>query len=210
MTAYLKDKGIKLLTYINPFFANVTNLPHRLNYFEIGDKQGYFIKDTNNKTFLAKSLSIEFATLDLTNQKARDWIKSIIKDNLIEEANSSGYMADFGEYLPLYGINIYDGSSPDWYHNHYPIEWSKINYEILNEQKNSETDLLYFMRSGFSTSTRYASLFWQGDQLASWDGYDGLQSVLYSHFNGGITGNSITHSDIGGYNIVPKFNYNRT
>jgi alpha-glucosidase len=37
--------------------------------------------------------------VDLTNPEAYDWIKTIIKDNLIG-LGLDGWMADFGEYLP--------------------------------------------------------------------------------------------------------------
>lgn len=47
------------------------------------------------------SLSIEFCMLDTTNPAAVTWIKNIIKDQLIAEAQSSGWMCDFGEYLPF-------------------------------------------------------------------------------------------------------------
>ena len=41
-----------------------------------------------------------------------------------------------------------------------------------------------------------------GDQLVSWDGYDGLQSAITGAVSSGLTGSALTHSDIGGYNSV--------
>lgn len=39
--------------------------------------------------------------IDLTNPGAREWMKNIIVDNLIEEGQSYGWMLDFGEYTPF-------------------------------------------------------------------------------------------------------------
>lgn len=52
-----------------------------------------------------KSISIEFATIDLSNPKAKEWIKNIIKNNLLKEGKAIGWMADFGEYTPVDAVN---------------------------------------------------------------------------------------------------------
>lgn len=56
---------------------------------------------------MIKSVSIEFAMVDLTNPYARQWIKSIIKDNLIGEGKAFGWMLDFGEYTP-FDVKLYN------------------------------------------------------------------------------------------------------
>ena len=45
-------------------------------------------------------------------------------------------------------------------------------------------------------------VFWEGDQLVSWDADDGLKSAILGALSSGMTGHSITHTDIGGYNVV--------
>ena len=53
-----------------------------------------------------------------------------------------------------------------------------------------------------------------GDQLTTFDRYDGLHSALIGLLNGGMTGFSIGHSDIGGYTSLNDTehlqNYKRT
>jgi alpha-glucosidase len=51
-----------------------------------------------------------FATLDFTNPAAVDFYKNIIKQNVLEGAASSGYMCDFGEYIPFDAL-MFDGQS---------------------------------------------------------------------------------------------------
>ena len=41
-----------------------------------------------------------------------------------------------------------------------------------------------------------------GDQLTTLDKLDGLQSALIGQMNGGVSGMTIGHSDIGGYTSV--------
>ena len=57
--------------------------------------------------------------VDFTNPAAYDWMKDIIKENLVKEGRAGGWMHDFGEYLPFDAV-LYDGSDPMEYHNQYP------------------------------------------------------------------------------------------
>ncbi len=65
------------------------------------------------------------------------------------------------------------------------------------------------MRSGSTHSPSVSSLFWLGDQLVTWDHYDGLGSAIIGAINSGLSGYTMTHSDIGGYTsiIIPVLRY---
>ena len=41
-----------------------------------------------------------------------------------------------------------------------------------------------------------------GDQCHTWDRHDGLHSALIGILNGGLSGFSLGHSDVGGYTTV--------
>jgi alpha-glucosidase (family GH31 glycosyl hydrolase) len=153
------------------------------------------------------SLSIEFCMLDLTNPSAVRWMKDIIKNFSITEAGSSGWMADFGEYLP-FDAQLYSGQPASEYHNIYPQDWAKLNLEVL-EEMNLSTENFYFMRSAWMKSPQYNAIFWEGDQLISWDEYDGLKSVITGALSSGLCGHTISHSDIGGYNVNFDYGYVR-
>ena len=44
-----KNDGVRPMIYINPYFANLTGHSEiRNNYFEEGDKNGYFVKNMDN------------------------------------------------------------------------------------------------------------------------------------------------------------------
>ena len=58
------------------------------------------------------------------------------------------------------------------------------------------------MRAGSTQSPTYTDLFWMGDQLPTYDRFDGLNSAMMGLLNGGLSGMSFGHSDIGGYTSV--------
>lgn len=68
------------------------------------------------------------------------------------------------------------------------------------------------MRAGFRESPKWASLFWQGDQMVSWQANDGIKSAVVGLLSSGISGYAFNHSDIGGYCSVnlPFFKYQRS
>lgn len=209
MVSLWETRGTKVLTYLNPFFSDPSNFTNssRHNFYQEGLDNGYFVMNSSSQPYKMHSLSIEFCMLDLTNPYAIDWMKNIIKKYSIEEAFSSGWMADFGEYLP-FDAQLYSGIPAAEYHNIYPQDWAKLNMEVLIESNLSD-EILFFMRSAWMKSPKYNSIFWEGDQLVSWDKYDGLKNVILGALSSGLSGHTITHSDIGGYNINFDYGYVR-
>ena len=61
----------------------------------------------------------------------------------------------------------------------------------------------FFSRSASSLTPTHTPLMWLGDQLVSWDAHDGLKSALLGMVQGGLSGLSMSHSDIGGYTATP-------
>jgi len=138
--------------------------------------------------------------VDFTNPDAWTWMKNIIKDNMVKEGRGAGWMHDFGEYAPFDAV-YFDGSDPVIYHNKYPEDWAAVVKEALDEVVDGE-DIVYFMRAGTGKSPKNTRLYWMGDQLTTLDHYDGLQSAMIGLLNGGVSGATIGHSDIGGYTSI--------
>jgi alpha-glucosidase (family GH31 glycosyl hydrolase) len=105
ISEWRNNHNIRVLTYLNPFFSDPTNFTdpneRRHNFFQEGIENNYFVMKSDGNPYLMYSLSIEFATLDFTNPAARRWMKDIIINQTLIEASSSGWMCDFGEYLPF-------------------------------------------------------------------------------------------------------------
>ena len=124
-----------------------------------------------------------------------------------------GWMCDFGESIPL-DASLHNGIDPQQYHSLYPSVWGQLNADAVNEirlrshQKSSTCnpdDIVYFMRSGNVGSPRSTGLFWLGDQTVTWDSHDGLETAIIGMLTEGLSGYSLTHSDIGGYTAISYF-----
>jgi alpha-glucosidase (family GH31 glycosyl hydrolase) len=88
-------------THTPPTPTSPTPTPMR-NLYKEGVEHGYFVQSPipGVGTYRFRSGSIDFAMLDTTNPTARVWMKGVIK-YMVGDTGVSGWMADFGEYLPF-------------------------------------------------------------------------------------------------------------
>lgn len=192
----LNEKGIKFLGYINPFLALEGEL------YEEASKKDYLVKNKNGKDYYIYTTTFPAAILDLTNPETIEWIKSVIKKNMID-IGLSGFMADYGEYLPTDAI-LHSGESAEEFHNQYPVVWSKTVLDAVIEA-NKIGEVVFFTRSGYSHASKYTTLVFSGDQLVNWSIDDGLASVIPAGISLGICGIGYFHSDIGGFTTLDQF-----
>ena len=196
LVADLESQGGRMLIYINPFLSIE---PGHDSLFADAKAKGYLVRNADGTPFLNKNSNFFAALLDLTNPETRGWIKNVIKTEMIGKAGASGWMNDFGEALP-FNARIHEGNSAAW-HNRYPEEWARVAREAIEEAGRGD-DIVFFDRSGFTRSPGYATLFWLGDQLQSWDEYSGIKTALVGLLSGGVSGFSLLHSDTGGYDSL--------
>lgn len=199
----LQAEGVRVLGYINPFLADEGPL------FEEARSKGYLVKDPQGHDYRIQTAGFPAYLVDLTHPEAVRWLKQLIQTEMLG-AGLSGWMADFGEWLP-FDARLHSGVSAASYHNQYPVDWARLNREAIQEA-GREGDVVFFTRAGFSRSAQHSPLFWTGDQLVDWDEHDGLASALTGILTGGMSGLSINHSDIGGYTTLdfPGRNYHRS
>ena len=197
----LKRKNIRLMTYINPFVCDDVGSKknHGRNLFEEAAGRGYLVENPEGGPYRIRISDFSAGLVDLTNPGAREWIKDIIKCELIGNG-ASGWMADFGEGLP-YDAVLFSGADPKTYHDRYAEEWARVNREAIREAGRDD-DIVFFNRSGYTKSPRYATLFWVGDQLVDWDEHDGIKSAVTGLLSSGLSGYSLEHSDIGGHTAI--------
>ncbi len=192
IASYKRD-GVRYLGYINPFLA-----PERELYAE-ASKRGYLVKGMDDSEYWVKVTTFPAALIDLTNPEAFEWIKDIIKHNLIG-IGLSGWMADFAEWMPI-DSKPFSGENPELVHNKYAMLWAKANYEAVAES-GKLGEIAFFCRSGYTGSARYATALWAGDQMVNFSKTDGLATAIVSGLSLGLNGIGISHSDIGGYTSV--------
>ena len=199
----LRSQGVRVLGYINPFLADEGPI------FAEAKTRGFLVRKKGGEPYRIQTAGFPAYLVDLTNPDARLFLKNIIRKNLIGNG-LAGYMADFGEWLP-WDAELASGESAALWHNRYPVEWARLNREAIREA-GLEREVVFFTRAGFAGSAEYSTLFWLGDQMVSFDEYDGLASAITGLLTGGISGITLNHSDIGGYTTInnPIKNYHRS
>lgn len=199
----LDRDGARVMTYVSPLLADPAEKKNvRRNLFLEAEQNGYLVKDRDGEPYMGKITDFSAAHVDLSNPAARDWIKGIIKENVVG-SGASGWMSDFAEGLP-YDAVLSSGADPRSYHNRYAEEWAKVNCEAVREL-GREDDLVFFNRSGFTRSPGQSSLFWLGDQMVTWDRHDGIKTAVTGMLTSGLSGYSLNHSDVGGYTAIDSF-----
>ncbi len=189
--AELADQGIRFLGYVNPYLCVDGPL------FPIAEKAGYFATDNDGKTALVDFGEFDCGVVDFTNADAATWFaEEIIGKNMLD-FGLSGWMADFGEYLPI-DIHLANGVDAKLMHNAWPTLWAEVNARAV-ESRGKTGETLFFMRAGFTGVQAHCPLLWGGDQSVDFSRHDGLVTVMSGALSSGLLGNAYHHSDIGGY-----------
>lgn len=197
----LNHQNIGLMGYINPFLVDVTREKpnYRRDQYKEAADNNYLVLNNRGRPYQVQNTSFTSGILDISDNNCIAWIKDIIKDEMLARG-LKGWMADFGEALP-FDVELHSGESTATFHNKYPEVWEHINKEAVQEVSLKDT-VVFFSRSAYTQSPKYATLFWQGDQLVSWGKNDGLKSAVTGLLSGGLSGFTLNHSDIGGYTSV--------
>ena len=189
--AELEDRGIRFLGYVNPYLAVDGPL------FPEAEAAGYFATDESGKTALVDFGEFDCGVVDFTNPEAADWFaERVIGQNMLD-FGLSGWMADFGEYLPI-DVQLANGIDAKLMHNAWPTLWAEVNARAV-ASRGKTGEVLFFMRAGFTGVQKHCPLLWAGDQSVDFSRHDGLVTVISGALSSGLLGNAYHHSDIGGY-----------
>jgi alpha-glucosidase len=191
--AALRARGTRFLGYINPFLD-----PDGRLYAE-ASARGYCVKDPEGRDYLvavaASPSPPPAALVDLTNDEAFAWMKSVIKRELVE-IGMSGWMADCGEQFPADAV-LASGDDASQAHNRWPVLWARLNREVV-EDSGLLGEVFFFLRSGWLGSSRHATGFWAGEQPAGFSRDGGLAGLVPAAISHGLSGGGFWHSDTGG------------
>lgn len=189
--AALRADGIRFMGYVNPYLCNDGIL------FEEAEAAGYFATDGSGKTALVDFGEFDCGVVDFTNPAACAWFEEkIIGQNMLD-FGLSGWMADFGEYLPI-DVHLANGVPATLMHNAWPTLWAEVNARAV-AKRGQTGEALFFMRAGFTGVQAHCPLLWAGDQSVDFSRHDGLVTVISGALSSGLLGNAYHHSDIGGY-----------
>jgi alpha-glucosidase len=189
--AELRKRDIRFLAYLNPYLCVDGAL------FGEAERLGYLARDREGRTYTVDFGEFDCGVVDFTNEAAGGWFaERIIRENVIE-LGISGWMADFGEYLPI-DVQLANGRDAKLMHNAWPTLWAKVNADAIAVAGRTG-ECLFFMRAGFTGVQRHCPLLWAGDQSVDFSRHDGLVTVICGALSSGLMGNAFHHSDIGGY-----------
>ena len=195
----LNKQGVKVLGYCNPFLAIEKPL------YKEATAKGYCVKDKDGNDYLVKITTFPAAMVDLTNPDAYNWIKEIIKKNLID-FGLSGWMADFGEYLPTDSV-LFSGENAEYIHNTWPALWAKVNREAV-EESGKLGEIMFFTRAGYTGTPKQTLMMWNGDNHPDFSKDFGLPSIVPAMLSLTMCGCGLSHSDIGGYTSIMNLRRN--
>ena len=189
--AELKARGIRFLGYVNPYLA--VDGPQ---YAE-AEQLGYLaLKQDSDEPFAVDFGEFGAGVVDFTNPAAAAWFAEEIIGKQMIDFGLDGWMADFGEYLPV-DLRLHDGD-PMEMHNRWPVLWAEVNHRAV-ASRGKTGEVVWFMRAGFTGVQAYCPLLWAGDQSVDFSRHDGIGTVITAALSSGLVGNAFSHSDVGGY-----------
>eukprot|EP01037_Dinobryon_pediforme_P001927 gene1927-1959_t len=185
--AALREQGIRFMGYANPYLCTDGSL------FPQAEALGYLAHDKNGLTYHVDFGEFDAGIVDFTKPEAAEWFATSVLRREMLELGMSGWMADFGEYLPVDAV-LAHGDATDL-HNAWPTIWARVNAQAVAESP----DAVFFMRAGFTGVQGHNRLLWAGDQCVDFSRHDGIGTVITGALSSGLLGNPYHHSDIGGY-----------
>lgn len=197
--------GIKSTCYFNPFVSTSYS-----PVYEMLVEKNYLTTDLNGKPYTFRYMNFHSAQIDFTNPDAVAWYQSQI-DSAIQ-MQYDGFMYDFAEYTPI-NSKFHDGRFGLELHNPYTIMYEKAAYDyfVKNASNPYAPPYVYFHRSGYTQSGKYAWAHWTGDAGSfywnicnmflgcDWGEASGLPAQIKACLTSGLSGVAFCGSDIGGY-----------
>ena len=179
-------KGLKLCCWINPYIAQASPL------FMEGLQKGYLLKKTDGSAWQTDLWQAGMGILDVTNPSARDWYCEKIK--AILDMGIDCLKTDFGERIPVHGIQYFDGSDPLRMHNYYTFLYNQMVFELLKREK-GEKEAILFARSATAGGQQFP-VHWGGDNSAC---YVSMAETLRAGLSMSHSGFGFWSHDISGF-----------
>lgn len=196
MIRRLKDKGLKICAWINPYIAEKSYL------FDEGMENGYLVKTADGSVWQWDLWQAGMGLVDFTNPDAVEWYKS--KLSVLIDQGVDSFKTDFGERIPT-DVVYYDGSDPVRMHNYYTQMYNKAVFELL-EEKLGKNEAALFARSATAGGQQFP-VHWGGDCSAT---YESMAESLRGGLSLGLSGFGFWSHDISGFeNTAPADVYKR-
>ena len=185
MIKRLKEKGLKICVWINPYIAQESSL------FAEGKENGYFIKKKNGDVWQYDMWQPGMAIVDFTNPDACKWYGDKLK--ALMDMGVDSFKTDFGERIPT-NCKYFDGSNPEKMHNYYTQIYNKVVFDVVKEVK-GENEAVLFARSATAGGQQFP-VHWGGDCTSE---YEAMAESLRGGLSLCMSGFGFWSHDIGGF-----------
>lgn len=186
MLKRIKDKGIKICLWINPYIAEAAPL------FDEGKQNGYLLQTPEGDVCQLDHWQPGIGVVDFTNPAATAWYLGKLRELL--DMGVDCFKTDFGEHIPT-NVRYFDGSDPERMHNYYSYLYNKVVFDLLTEVK-GEGQAVLFARSATSGGQQFP-VHWGGDNSSS---YPSMAETLRGGLSLSLCGFGYWSHDISGFN----------
>lgn len=194
MLADLKKQNVNLIAISQPYVLRNGKAIDNYNYLA---ENGMLMLDSVGKGPQEVKIWVgEGGMLDVSNPETRKWLAN--KYHELTEMGITGWWGDLGEpeVHPQEGTHA-NGLNARLYHNMYGNDWSKIIYDMWQEEY-PDTRLVTMMRGGTTGLQQYSVFPWSTDVSRSWGG---LQPQVTIMLNSGLSGMGYMGHDVGGFAV---------
>ncbi|MFE4799413.1 alpha-xylosidase [Streptomyces sp. NPDC056708] len=189
MLARLKDRGLRVSAWINPYIAQKSAL------FEEGMREGYLVRRPDGSVWQWDLWQPGMALVDFTDPAARDWYTGKLRTLLDQGVDC--FKTDFGERIPT-DVVWHDGSDPERMHNYYTHLYNQAVFDLLRAER-GEGEALLFARSATAGGQQYP-VHWGGDCESH---FNAMAESLRGGLSLGLSGFGFWSHDIGGFEGTP-------
>jgi alpha-D-xyloside xylohydrolase len=190
MLARLKERGLKICVWINPYIAQRSVL------FAEGRDKGYLLKRPTGHVHQVDDWQAGMALVDFTNPDACAWFGGKLKALL--DMGVDAFKTDFGERVPT-DVAYFDGSDPERMHNYYTHLYNKTVYDLLVAER-GEGEAVLFARSATVGGQQFP-VHWGGDCESS---FEAMSESLRGGLSLSASGFGFWSHDIGGFEGTPE------
>ncbi|NLF74450.1 MAG: alpha-xylosidase, partial [Chloroflexi bacterium] len=156
MLRRIKDKGIKVCVWINPYIAEASPL------FAEGMAAGYLLHTPEGDVYQIDDWQPGMGLVDFTNPAAREWYAGKLR--ALVDMGVDAFKTDFGERIPT-AVRYHDGSDPERMHNYYTYLYNQTVFNLMRELKGDEAVL--FARSATCGNQKFP-VHWGGDNSSTY------------------------------------------
>ncbi|MCL2479744.1 MAG: alpha-xylosidase, partial [Treponema sp.] len=185
MLQRLKDRGLKICVWINPYVAQKSPL------FDEAMAAGFLVKKASGDVWQWDMWQAGMGLVDFTNPGAVKWYREKLRRLL--DMGVDCFKTDFGERVPI-DVVWYDNSDPVKMHNYYTQLYNRAVFSLLEEVR-GKGEATVFARSATAGGQQFP-VHWGGDCAAS---YESMAETLRGGLSLGLCGFGFWSHDISGF-----------